>query len=82
MRLAGQLPPGCALHRSMFAEEAPWDSAGYLLANVIDILQGANWQRTGKKGDKPKPFPRPDPVKKAKKEKLLQQLRNLDLMPS
>lgn len=82
-RLVENLPAGCALYKSLFAEEAPWTEEGYLLANVIDTLQNANWQRMGKKANKsnqPKPFPRPDPKKKAKKEKLLQQLRNLDLL--
>lgn len=34
-----------------------------MLATVIDLLAGANWQRAGKKGaPRPKPVPRPGDV--------------------
>jgi hypothetical protein len=36
-----------------------WNAATYLLANVQDLLQGANYQRAGGKGRKPKPAYRP-----------------------
>lgn len=37
-----------------------WTITDYLLAAVVDALQAANWQRSGKKNaPKPKPVPRP-----------------------
>lgn len=30
-----------------------------LLALIADLLAGANWQRSGGKGQRPKPIPRP-----------------------
>ena len=45
----------------MFEESGgPWVTTDALLANVIDLLQGANYQRSGDKNAKrPTPFPRP-----------------------
>lgn len=36
-----------------------WSASEYLLAMVVDALNGANWQRGGGKGKRPKPIPRP-----------------------
>lgn len=38
---------------------AAWGSTEHLLAGVFDVLQGANWQRSGGKGTRPKPLQRP-----------------------
>lgn len=38
---------------------AAWTPAEYLLANVVDLLAAANWQRGGGKGKKPKRVRRP-----------------------
>lgn len=38
-----------------------WDVNSYLLANVADLLAGANWQRGGGKTARPKPTQRPKP---------------------
>lgn len=38
---------------------AGWGITEHLLAASVDVLQGANWQRGGGKGTKPKPLPRP-----------------------
>lgn len=41
-----------------------WGVAEYLLAQVVDLLAGANWQRAGKKSaPKPKPVNRPTVAK-------------------
>lgn len=40
-------------------EAAAWRLEHHLLALVIDLLAGANWQRGGGKGTKPKPLQRP-----------------------
>lgn len=45
------------------AEIETWDTSAYLLAQVVDSLAGANWQRSGGKGSRPKPVPRPKPPK-------------------
>jgi hypothetical protein len=47
--------------RSLHGDIAAWSVTDHLLANVIDLLQAANWQRGGK-GAPPKPFPRPVPT--------------------
>lgn len=36
-----------------------WTLNDHLLAGAVDALRGANWQRGGAKGSKPKPIPRP-----------------------
>lgn len=60
-RLTGQLPPGCAVHRALFGDQAPWSLDQHMLADVIDILNAANWQRAqSKTAPRPKPVPRPD----------------------
>lgn len=52
-----------ALWRELDADgEGLWDVDTYLLANVVDLLNFANWQRSedGSKGrNKPKPIKRP-----------------------
>lgn len=40
-----------------------WTTDTYMLALVVDCLTGANYQRSGGKGRKPKPVPRPDKAK-------------------
>lgn len=36
-----------------------WDVNAHLLAMAVDLLAGANWQRTGRSGGRPNPIPRP-----------------------
>lgn len=38
---------------------ALWGSTEHLLAGMFDVLQGANWQRGGGKGTRPRPIERP-----------------------
>lgn len=40
-----------------------WDLQAHLLASAVDLLAGANWQRSGRKTGKPKPIKRPKPRK-------------------
>ncbi|ALY08861.1 tail assembly chaperone [Arthrobacter phage Galaxy] len=58
-----QAGPGSALARALDPEMDAWTSGAvvpWLLATVVDLLAGANWQRAGKKSaPKPKPIPRP-----------------------
>lgn len=37
---------------------AEWTIDTHLLAGILDTVQGANWQRSGK-GRRPEPWPRP-----------------------
>jgi len=58
--LLANLPAESATRQQMLGfEYATWGITDYLLAGVIDVLQGANWQRGGGKGQRPKPMPRP-----------------------
>lgn len=40
-------------------DAAGWTLTDHLLAVAVDTLRGANWQRGGGKGTKPKPLKRP-----------------------
>ena len=40
-----------------------WDLNTHLLATTVDLLAGANWQRTGKRSGRPRPIKRPKPPK-------------------
>jgi len=59
--LLRNMPDGSALALDMHGESATWGVTDHLLATVIDLLNGANWQRGGGKGQKPAPFTRPKP---------------------
>jgi hypothetical protein len=39
--------------------ESLWTLEAQLLAQIADLLAGANWQRSGGKSQKPKPIKRP-----------------------
>lgn len=52
--------PDSLVHRAIDSESFGWSRTQYMLADIIDHLAGANWQRSGdKRRPKPKPFPRP-----------------------
>lgn len=64
-----QLPPNSALLRKIVPDQ--WTATDYLLANVIDVLQNANWQRGAdpkKPGPLPSPFPRPGETERKQAE--------------
>ncbi|MBJ8342775.1 hypothetical protein JGU71_28185 [Antrihabitans sp. YC3-6] len=53
------LPKTSALRQLRFPDDG-WNLQAHLLAIVIDLLAGANWQRGGDKhASRPKPMPRP-----------------------
>lgn len=64
---------------------APWGMQELLLRQVLFSLQGANWQRGGGKGQRPKPVDLPDKRKPASSKpvgaEIAQKLRNLGLIP-
>lgn len=57
--LVRQLPRESATFRVLNPDESVWGLTDHLLAAVLDSLRAANWQRSGGKGPKPKPIPRP-----------------------
>lgn len=63
-----------------------WDVNSHLLARIAHILAGANWQRAGGKGQKPRPIKPPD-AKQSRKSRAergqdtARRLRNLGLLP-
>jgi hypothetical protein len=58
--LIEHLPRDSATLQKLLGHEyVSWGPTEHLLAVVVDVLQGANWQRSGGKGSKPKPLPRP-----------------------
>lgn len=54
------LPRSSAFFRVQNPDAAEWDLPALLLAEAVDALKVANWQRGGgKRADYPKPIPRP-----------------------
>lgn len=56
--LAAHLPHGAVTWLAM-GLDAGWSVEAQLTAQAIDVLNGANWQRSGGKGSQPKPIDRP-----------------------
>ena len=50
---------GSAIARCELGESAFWSVDTHLLAGVLDALNGANFQRSGGRGKRPSPVPRP-----------------------
>lgn len=48
-----------ALALQRYGDAVLWRVTDHLLAAVLDALHGANWQRGGGKGQRPKPIKRP-----------------------
>jgi hypothetical protein len=71
------LPLNSPLGVAVQGDAARWGKAEYLLATVIDVLQGGNWQRGGGKGAKPKPVKRPDPRAEQRKHELVARLKRM-----
>lgn len=58
--IVANLPQGSATTRAVLGVDAPWHVDTYLLAALVDLTAGANWQRAGnKRAPRPKPLPRP-----------------------
>ena len=63
-----KLPPGASLWNEI-GGDAAWTTSEHLLANVLDTLNAANWQRAGdSKAKAPKPIPRPADLLKKKQQ--------------
>lgn len=78
------------LHKKLRGPMAHWSMEALLLRQVLLASQGANWQRSGGKGQKPKPIPLPDergrgdkPAQtRASGADIAQRLANLGLIPA
>lgn len=46
-----------------------WTVSDHLLAQVVDVLSVANWQRAGGKGSQPDPVKRPHDLKELKEKR-------------
>lgn len=76
--------------RKLRGPMAAWDMQSLLLRNISFQLAGANWQRGGGKGQKPKPIELPDgkgrgskpAASKASGADVAQRLANLGLIPA
>ena len=66
--LAFNLPPGALTWQEMGSDNA-WTVTDHLLADAVDALNGANFQRGGGKGEKPKPVPRPAELRELKERR-------------
>lgn len=85
-----QLPPESALVRKLRGPMAVWGLEPLLLRQIAHLLAGANWQRSGGKGQKPTPVDLPDrkgrggtpsPSKPSGAD-VAQRLQNLGLIPA
>lgn len=70
----------------MLGPQVDWTVTDYLLARVAHLLAGANWQRGGGKGAKPRPLKVPDgsqsrQARRARSRDTVRRLRNLGLLP-
>lgn len=63
--LAMNLPAGARVWASCGFDSA-WSAETHMLTNTVDVLLGANWQRSGGKGLKPAPITRPGDESRAK----------------
>jgi len=63
--LAMSLPAGARVWAAL-GSDAAWTAETHMLANVGDVLAGANWQRGGGQGPRPDPIPRPGDEQRAK----------------
>ncbi len=50
----------------MHPEAHEWTVDTYRRASTVDLLAGANWQRSGGKGKRPKPIARPNAKNESK----------------
>lgn len=71
--------------RKLKGPMADWTLEALLLRRIELDVAGANWQRSGGKGQRPKPIELPDSKRKPGKHSgadIAQRLRNLGLVPA
>jgi hypothetical protein len=82
VRIKG-LPPESALKRKLRGPSADWDITAQLLRLIEFDLRGANWQRSGGKGQRPELLPMPGDETGQRRQPgpdVMQRLRNLGLL--
>lgn len=73
--LVRHLPPESDTARAELGPVVDWSTTDHLLANVLDVLVEANWQRAGdKKVPHPKPVERPGEKKRMSPTEIRQRL--------
>ncbi|MCG5460852.1 hypothetical protein MED01_004278 [Micromonospora sp. MED01] len=78
--LVRHLPPDSPLGIALHGEAGRWSTTDHLLASTVELLAGANWQRGGGKGSKPKPLPRPDARAEKRRREYVGRLQRLGLI--
>lgn len=66
--LALNLPPGALTWQEVGTDNA-WTVGDFLLAEAVDALNIANYQRQGGKGERPEPTPRPAQLRERKEKR-------------
>lgn len=59
LRLVCRLPRESRFVAAVGGPSHEWSTSEYLLAQILDLTAGGNYQRGGGKGRRPKPVPRP-----------------------
>lgn len=57
--LVAGLPSEATTVRAVMGADALWGLPEHFLARILDALAAGNWQRSGGRGPRPKPVPRP-----------------------
>ncbi|MFE9955832.1 hypothetical protein [Micromonospora sp. NPDC005299] len=78
--LIRHLPVTSPLGVALNGDAARWGVTEHLLATAVDALLGANWQRGGGKGQRPKPVRRPDPRAEKRRREYVGRLQRLGLI--
>jgi hypothetical protein len=77
------LPPESALQRKLAGPSAAWSPEALLLRRIDLHLAGANWQRAGGKGQRPKPIELPGQRRTRQQKKPADDIaRRLGLIPA
>lgn len=76
------LPQESALSYALNGPAARLSVADHLLVRIEHRLAGANWQRGGGKGQRPKPVKLPTAEDQRRKASYVRRLRNLGLIPA
>lgn len=84
LALVRHLPDDSALARDLLGPRAAWRVDTVLLARIAYLLDGANWQRSGGTGMRPRPLRPPEPRPRHRRREgadAARRLRNLGLLP-
>jgi hypothetical protein len=68
--LLRQLPSTSRFTQSYGGERFAWDVDTHLLATLVDLTAGGNWQRGGGKSHRPQPIQRPGQEKQTNSKQI------------